>query len=96
MKSFSLALRLLWRDSRAGELTILFLALLIAVTSSTAITLFSDRLERTMTDQAAEFLAADLAISSHALIPEAWLKKSDGNAVRAGASRRILQCLDGA
>lgn len=76
MKSFGLALRLLWRDSRAGELTILFLALLIAVTSSTAITLFSDRLERTMTDQAAEFLAADLAISSHALIPEAWLKKA--------------------
>jgi putative ABC transport system permease protein len=76
MKSFRLALRLLWRDSRAGELTILFLALLIAVTSSTAITLFSDRLERTMTDQAAEFLAADMVISSHAPIPEDWLNKA--------------------
>lgn len=76
MKSMGLALRLLWRDSRAGELTILFLALLIAVTYSTAITLFSDRLERTMTDQTAEFLAADLVITSHSAIPDDWLKKA--------------------
>jgi putative ABC transport system permease protein len=76
MKPFGLALRLLWRDSRAGELTILFLALLIAVTSSTAIALFSDRLERTMTEQTAEFLAADLVISSHATIPQPWLEKA--------------------
>ncbi|WP_411728040.1 ABC transporter permease [Methyloglobulus sp.] len=76
MKPFGLALRLLWRDSRAGELTILFLALLIAVTSSTAIALFSDRLERTMTDQTAEFLAADLVITSHATLPESWLEKA--------------------
>ena len=76
MKPFGLAVRLLWRDSRAGELTILFLALLIAVTSSTAIALFSDRLERTMTDQTAEFLAADMVISSHATIPESWLEKA--------------------
>ena len=77
MRFFPFALRFLWRDSRAGELTILFLALLIAVTSSTAIALFSDRLERTMTDQAAEFLAADLVISSHAILPEAWLEKAE-------------------
>jgi putative ABC transport system permease protein len=76
MKPFGLAVRLLWRDSRAGELTILFLALLIAVTSSTAIALFSDRLERTMTNQTAEFLAADMVISSHATIPDSWLEKA--------------------
>ncbi len=76
MKPLGLALRLLWRDSRSGELTILFLALLIAVTSSTAITLFSDRLERTMTEQTAEFLAADLVITSHAPVPKTWLEKA--------------------
>jgi putative ABC transport system permease protein len=76
MKPLGLAVCLLWRDSRAGELTILFLALLIAVTSSTAIALFSDRLERTMTDQTAEFLAADMVITSHATIPESWLEKA--------------------
>ncbi|WP_027158697.1 ABC transporter permease [Methylobacter luteus] len=76
MTRFNLALRLLWRDSRSGELTILVLALIIAVTSSTAISLFADRLQRTMTTQAAEFLAADLVISSTAPIPELWLAKA--------------------
>ena len=76
MNRFNLALRLLWRDSRSGELTILILALIIAVTSSTAIALFSDRLQRTMTLQAAEFLAADLSIAAPAPIPVEWLAKA--------------------
>ncbi|WP_333874385.1 ABC transporter permease [Methylobacter sp.] len=76
MTRFNLALRLLWRDSRSGELTILILALIIAVTSSTAIALFADRLQRTMVNQAAEFLAADLVISSPAAVPAEWLSKA--------------------
>jgi putative ABC transport system permease protein len=71
-----LALKLLIRDGRSGELTILVLALIIAVTSSTAISLFADRLHRTMSTQAAEFLAADLVITSPALIPELWTKEA--------------------
>lgn len=77
MNRFNLALRLLWRDSRSGELTILVLALIIAVTSSTAISLFADRLQRTMTIQAAEFLAADLVISGTSPAPEPWLARAD-------------------
>ncbi len=76
MSRFKLAMRLLFRDGRSGELTILVLALIIAVTSSTAISLFADRLHRTMSTQAAEFLAADLVITSPALIPDHWLKKA--------------------
>lgn len=77
MSRFSLALRLLFRDGRSGELSILVLALIIAVTSSTAISLFADRLHRTMSTQAAEFLAADLVITSPELIPQHWLKKAN-------------------
>lgn len=66
MTNIRLALRLLWRDGRSGELTILLFALVIAVSCSTAISVFSDRLQRTMTSQAAEFLAADLVIASPA------------------------------
>ena len=76
MSRFNLALRLLWRDSRNGELTMLILALVIAVTSSTAIALFSDRLQRTMINQTAEFLAADLVIESPAPVPAEWLTKA--------------------
>jgi len=73
MSRFSLAIRLLFRDGRSGELTLLVLALIIAVTSSTAISLFADRLHRTMSSQAADFLAADLVITSSSKIPEQWL-----------------------
>jgi putative ABC transport system permease protein len=67
----------LWRDGRAGELTILAGALLVAVTSSTAIALFADRLQRTMTAQTADFLAADLVIASPEPIPAEWRRQAD-------------------
>lgn len=76
MNQFNLALRLLSRDRRSGELSILILALIIAVTSSSAISLFADRLHRTMSTQAAEFLAADLVITSPKLISQEWLSKA--------------------
>jgi putative ABC transport system permease protein len=74
---FKLALKMLWRDSRSGELTILASALIIAVTSSTAIALFTDRLQRTMTEQTADFLAADLVITSPEPIVTSWSAKAD-------------------
>ena len=77
MKQFQLALRLLKRDARSGELTILLLALIIAVTSSTAISLFADRLQRTMATQAGEFLAADLVIASPTVIGAGWQNKAE-------------------
>ena len=76
MRLFNLALRLLWRDGRSGELTILLLALIIAVTSSSAISLFADRLHRTMSTQAADFMAADLVITSPHQIPADWITKA--------------------
>ncbi len=76
MNRLGLAVRLLKRDARSGELTLLVLALIIAVSSSTAISLFADRMHRTMSTQAAEFLAADLVITSSDLIPIEWLEKA--------------------
>jgi putative ABC transport system permease protein len=77
LNRLSIALRFLQRDARHGELTLLVLALVIAVTSSTAISLFADRLHRTMNAQAAEFLAADLVVTSSVVVPTAWLNKAD-------------------
>ncbi|KPD31435.1 ABC transporter permease [Pseudomonas paraeruginosa] len=59
----SLASRQLFRESRSGELRVLFFALLIAVASSTAIGYFSARLNGAMLSRAAEFLGADLVLN---------------------------------
>lgn len=56
--------RMLWRDWRGGELNILALGLIIAVTSITAVGFFTDRIERGMQKQSAELIAADLVITS--------------------------------
>jgi putative ABC transport system permease protein len=45
---WALASRLLWREARSGELTLILVALMIAVTSTTAIALLSTRLEQAM------------------------------------------------
>lgn len=61
---FALALKLLWRDWRAGELTLLLASLVIAVGTVTTITLFVDRLQQALLQESATFLAADRVISS--------------------------------
>ncbi|MHB8715913.1 MAG: ABC transporter permease [Sulfuricaulis sp.] len=68
-----LALRLLMRDWRAGELRILVMAIVIAVGIVTTIGFFQDRLNRAMTYQSAELLGADLQLASPEPIPDGWL-----------------------
>lgn len=59
-----LATRLLIRDWRAGELTVLFSALLIAVTAMTGVAFLTDRVSQAVEQRAAESLAADLRLRS--------------------------------
>ncbi|WP_278452865.1 ABC transporter permease [Stutzerimonas kunmingensis] len=63
---FALAYRQLLRDARAGELRVLFFALVIAVAASTAIGYFGARLNGAMLLRASEFLGADLVLSGSA------------------------------
>ncbi|MCR4347567.1 MAG: hypothetical protein NUV55_10275 [Sulfuricaulis sp.] len=74
LRLFPLALRLLMRDWRAGELRILAAAIVIAVGAVTAISFFSDRLNRAMTYQSADLLGADLRLTSTEPVPKSWLK----------------------
>lgn len=74
-----LASRLLLREWRAGELRIMLLALVIAVLVSTAISFFTDRLQRGMATRAAEFLGADMRISSREPLPEEYLQEAINN-----------------
>ena len=69
MKRFGLVLRLLGRDWRAGELSLLVLAILVAVGTVTAIAVTVDRLARALASESSTFLAADRVISSSNDIP---------------------------
>lgn len=64
LKALLLSLRSLSREWHAGELRIVAAAVVVAVTSMTAVGFFTDRAERAMLMQAAELLAADLVMHS--------------------------------
>ena len=72
-----LALKLLWRDWRSGELTLLLASLIVAVSTVTTITLFVDRLQQALVRESASFLAADLVISSSAPISPLILMRAE-------------------
>jgi putative ABC transport system permease protein len=59
-----LAMKLLVRDWRAGELTVLVIALLIAVAAMTGVAFLTDRVGQAVEMRAAESLAADLRLAS--------------------------------
>jgi len=71
-----LAMKLLWRDWRSGELNILTAALLVAVTTVTGIGLFTDRISNSILDEAGSLLAADAQIRGSQPIPAAWLEQA--------------------
>ncbi|WP_163832566.1 ABC transporter permease [Spartinivicinus ruber] len=73
----SLVWRLLGREWRSGELRVIMLALLVAVTATTAIGFFVDRLERTMYRQSAELLGGDLLIRRSSSAPSKWVNQAE-------------------
>lgn len=66
------ALRLLWRNWRSGEVKLLALALLLAVTVVGAITIFIDRLENTLIQESNAVLGADRIVRSSRLHNPEW------------------------
>jgi putative ABC transport system permease protein len=58
-----LGMKLLVRDYRAGELTLIALAIVVAVASVTTVGFFTDRVQRALDQQANRLLGADLVLS---------------------------------
>src|SRR5205814_8913469 len=69
MRALRFALRNLWRDVKSGELSVLLLALLVAVLSLTAVGFFTSRISQGVRAQAAEVLAADLRLEAPNPLP---------------------------
>jgi len=78
----ALALRMLWRDWQGGELKLLFIALVMAVTSVSGIALFTDRLEKALLLESANMLAADRIVSGRGELPEEVLLEGQARGLR--------------
>ncbi|MEA3161238.1 MAG: putative transport system permease protein, partial [Gammaproteobacteria bacterium] len=72
---------------KSGELSVLLLALTVAVLSLTAVGFFTSRISQGVRAQAAEVLAADLRLESPNLIPERYFVEAHARGLK---SARIL------
>lgn len=73
---FQLSLRLLRRDWRSGELRILVLALMIAVSSITTVGFFADRVQLALSRESNRLLGADLLVISDRPLPAHYADKA--------------------
>jgi putative ABC transport system permease protein len=84
-----LALRLLARDWRAGELTVLVAALLVAVAAMTGVAFLTDRVGQAVERRAAESLAADLRIQAARPIAPDYAELAAASGLRTARITRM-------
>ena len=78
-----LALRMLLRDWRAGELRVLALALVLAVGGVSSVAFFADRVRQALTREAHQVLGADMLMTAD----HAWAPEFRDEIVRRGLQR---------
>jgi putative ABC transport system permease protein len=72
-----LPIKAILREWRSGELTLLFLALVIAITCVSAMNNFTGMVRNKMAQSASTILGADALITSPAAIDPQWIQKAD-------------------
>ncbi len=77
-----LALKMLLRSWRGGQLGLIFSSLLLAVAVVTSVALLAERVERALVNESSAFLAADLVVSSSVPIDPAWIERARQIGVR--------------
>src|SRR5258708_21313797 len=78
-----LALRMLLRDWRAGELRVLALALVLAVGGVASVAFFADRVRQALTREAHQVLGADMLMTAD----HAWASELRDEITKRGLSR---------
>jgi putative ABC transport system permease protein len=76
MNTIRLALRMLSRDWRAGELSVLIAALVLAAASVGSVGFFTDRVKGALTTQANLLLGADLMVSADRPLPPEFTREA--------------------
>lgn len=71
-----LALRLMWRDLRAGRLTLLLLSLVLATGAATGIHIGVERFRDALFSESSVLLGADMRLQSAAPTPAQWLARA--------------------
>jgi putative ABC transport system permease protein len=90
MNSFTFAIKSLLRDLRAGEITVLLVAIIVAVTAMTAVGFFTDRVGSAIRSQASAVLAADLVIRAPTPIEPSFLAEAREQGLRAAEAISFL------
>lgn len=86
LSSLRLALRMLARDWRAGELTVLGLALVLAVAALTSVGFLTDRVEQALKLQSHQLLGGDLLLTADHPWPERFRQEAAARGLRQAES----------
>lgn len=86
LSSFRLALRMLGRDWRAGELTVLGVALMLAVAALTSVGFLTDRVEQALRLQSHQLLGGDLLLTADHPLPERFRLEATARGLRQAQS----------
>lgn len=82
VSTLGLALRMLKRDWRSGHMTVLLIALMVAVTTHTTIGFLTSRIHDGMEAQAASLMGGDLVVRSPRPTPTEWRDLADNLSIR--------------
>jgi putative ABC transport system permease protein len=93
MQALRFALRNLWRDLKSGELSVLLLALTVAVLSLTAVGFFTSRISQGVRAQAAEVLAADLRLESPTPLPARYFAEAGARGLRSARTLSLATAI---
>ena len=89
MATLRLALRLLGRDFRAGELRVLVAAIVLAVASVGTVGFFADRVKSGLAGQANRLLGADLMVTGDRPLPTAYTSEAQRQGLETSLAIRF-------